>query len=71
MTSLFSSLDADALVWRADGSDERIPVASFVTGNGSNAQREGEYVEKFVNFQISGERPMPGLMSEPPATTHT
>jgi CO/xanthine dehydrogenase FAD-binding subunit len=42
MTSLFSSLDAVALVWRADGSDERIPVASFVTGNGSNALRQGD-----------------------------
>ncbi|MFB2597630.1 FAD binding domain-containing protein [Herbiconiux sp. P17] len=42
MTSLFSSLDAVALVWRADGSDERLPVASFVTGNGSNALRQGD-----------------------------
>jgi len=42
MTSLFSALDAVALVWRADGSDERIPVASFVTGNGSNALRQGD-----------------------------
>ncbi|MCS5718965.1 FAD binding domain-containing protein [Herbiconiux sp. CPCC 205763] len=42
MTSLFSSLDADALVWRADGTDERIPVASFVTGNGRNALRDGD-----------------------------
>ncbi len=42
MTSLFSSLDAEALVWRADGSDERIPVAAFVTGNGTNRLRAGD-----------------------------
>ncbi|WP_092556206.1 FAD binding domain-containing protein [Herbiconiux ginsengi] len=42
MTSLFSSLDATALIWRADGTDERIPVASFVTGNGTNVLRQGD-----------------------------
>jgi CO/xanthine dehydrogenase FAD-binding subunit len=42
MTSLFSALDAEALVWRADGSDEVIPVASFVTGNGTNQLRPGD-----------------------------
>ncbi|GAA2249360.1 FAD binding domain-containing protein [Herbiconiux moechotypicola] len=42
MTSLFSSLDATALVWRADGGDERVPVAEFVTGNGSNVLRPGD-----------------------------
>jgi CO/xanthine dehydrogenase FAD-binding subunit len=42
MTSLFSSLDADALIWRADGTDERMPVAAFVTGNGANALRPGD-----------------------------
>jgi CO/xanthine dehydrogenase FAD-binding subunit len=42
MTSLFSALDAEALVWRADGSDERIPVAAFVTGNGRNRLERGD-----------------------------
>nr|WP_216851558.1 FAD binding domain-containing protein [Herbiconiux sp. VKM Ac-2851] len=42
MTSLFSSLDAEALIWRADGTDERMPVADFVTGNGRNALRAGD-----------------------------
>ncbi|MFB2556491.1 FAD binding domain-containing protein [Herbiconiux liangxiaofengii] len=42
MTSLFSSLDAEALVWRADGSDERMPVASFLTGNTANALGDGD-----------------------------
>lgn len=42
MTSLFSALDAEALVWRADGTDERMPVAEFVTGNGRNALRAGD-----------------------------
>jgi CO/xanthine dehydrogenase FAD-binding subunit len=42
MTSLFSSLDAEALIWRADGTDERMPVSDFVTGNGRNALRAGD-----------------------------
>jgi hypothetical protein len=42
MTSLFSALDAVALVWHADGSDERIPVASFVTGDGTNVLGQGD-----------------------------
>jgi CO/xanthine dehydrogenase FAD-binding subunit len=42
MTSLFSSLDAEALVWRADGADERVPVAQFVTGNGENVLGPGD-----------------------------
>lgn len=42
MTSLFSSLDAEALIWRAGGRDERIPVAEFVTGNGTTVLRPGD-----------------------------
>ncbi len=42
MTSLFSSLDAEALIWRAGGIDERIPVAEFVTGNGTTVLRPGD-----------------------------
>jgi len=33
MTSLAAALDAEVLVWRRDGSDERLPAADFVTGN--------------------------------------
>ncbi|QJU54021.1 FAD binding domain-containing protein [Herbiconiux sp. KACC 21604] len=47
MTSLFSSLDAEALVWRADGSDERVPVARFVTGNGTNVLGPGDVLRSF------------------------
>ena len=42
MTSLFSSLDAEALIWRADGSDERMPVSSLVTGNGTTVLEPGD-----------------------------
>lgn len=42
MTSLAAGLDADALIWRADGSDERMPVAELVTGNMSNELRHGD-----------------------------
>ena len=53
MTSLFSSLDAEALVWRADGSDETIPVASFVTGNGTNALAPGDVLRALIVPQAS------------------
>ena len=33
MTSLAAGLDADVVVWRADGTDAVLPAASFVTGN--------------------------------------
>lgn len=42
MTSLAAGLDADVLLWRADGSDERMPAAAFVTGNTTNALRPGD-----------------------------
>ncbi|UFS61014.1 FAD binding domain-containing protein [Subtercola endophyticus] len=42
MTSLTAGLDGIALVWRADGSDERMPVTEFVTGNKSNALATGD-----------------------------
>ncbi|MCS5715345.1 FAD binding domain-containing protein [Herbiconiux sp. CPCC 205716] len=48
MTSLFASLDAEALIWRADGSDERMPVAEFVTGNGRNALRSGDVLRSLL-----------------------
>lgn len=47
MTSLLSGLDAVALVWRADGTDEEIPVAALVTGNGQNALGVGDVVRSF------------------------
>ncbi|MFO7690064.1 MAG: FAD binding domain-containing protein [Cryobacterium sp.] len=36
MTALAVALDADVLIWRGDGRDERVPAARFVTGNMSN-----------------------------------
>lgn len=42
MTSLFSGLEAEALIWRADGTDDLIPVAAFVTGNGTNRLLPGD-----------------------------
>ena len=48
MTSLFSSLDAEALVWRADGTDERMPVARLVTGNGENALNPGDVLRSLL-----------------------
>ncbi|TAJ48895.1 MAG: FAD-binding molybdopterin dehydrogenase [Herbiconiux sp.] len=48
MTSLFSGLGADALVWRSDGSDERIPVAAFVTGNGTNQLQPGDILRALL-----------------------
>jgi CO/xanthine dehydrogenase FAD-binding subunit len=42
MTSLAAGLDADVLLWRADGSDERMPAAAFVTGNTTNVLQPGD-----------------------------
>jgi hypothetical protein len=42
MTSLAAALDAEVLIWRRDGSDERMPAAAFVTGNTTNALRTGD-----------------------------
>ena len=42
MTSLFAALDAEALIWRPDGSDIRMPVARLVTGNTTTALESGD-----------------------------
>ncbi|SKB00832.1 CO or xanthine dehydrogenase, FAD-binding subunit [Agreia bicolorata] len=42
MTSLFSALDAEALIWKADGSDVRIPVSELVTGNTTTSLNSGD-----------------------------
>ncbi|MFT4041826.1 MAG: FAD binding domain-containing protein [Gordonia sp. (in: high G+C Gram-positive bacteria)] len=36
MVSLAVGLDAEGIVWRPDGSEYRISIADFVTGNGTN-----------------------------------
>jgi CO/xanthine dehydrogenase FAD-binding subunit len=48
MTSLFSALDATALVWRADGTDERVPVSRFVVGNGVNVLQPGDVLRSLI-----------------------
>ncbi|NQX13513.1 FAD binding domain-containing protein [Microbacteriaceae bacterium VKM Ac-2855] len=42
MTSLGAALDADVILWRADGTDERMPVSEFVTGNTQNRLEHGD-----------------------------
>lgn len=42
MTSLFSCLDADAVIWTPDGGERRMPVAQFVTGVRTTALAPGE-----------------------------
>ncbi len=42
MISLTSALDGELTVWRADGSDYRVPVAGFVTGSGTNVLGPGD-----------------------------
>jgi len=42
MTSLAAGLDAEVLIWGPDGADRRMPAASFVTGDTTNALRLGE-----------------------------
>lgn len=48
MASLFAGLGADALIWRADGTDERMPVASFVTGDGTNLLQTGDILRSLI-----------------------
>jgi CO/xanthine dehydrogenase FAD-binding subunit len=42
MTSLAASLDGVAVIWRADGTDDRVPVAQFVTGPQQNLLGHGD-----------------------------
>lgn len=42
MITLAVALDAELLVWRADGRDERRPAAGFVTGNMTTVLDEGD-----------------------------
>lgn len=44
MTSLAAALDAEALIWRADGGDERVPVAELVTGNMTTTLGPGDVI---------------------------
>jgi CO/xanthine dehydrogenase FAD-binding subunit len=42
MISLTSALGGEVTVWRADGTDYRIPITEFVTGSSANVLAEGD-----------------------------
>lgn len=42
MISLTAALDGETLLWAADGSERRVPIADFITGPQSNVLRPGE-----------------------------
>lgn len=42
MTALAAALDGEVLLWRQDGSDERLPAVEFVTGNQTNLLEPGD-----------------------------
>ena len=44
MISLLAALDGEVTVWRADGTDYRLPITDFVTGDSTNALRPGELI---------------------------
>ncbi len=44
MTSLAAALDAELLIWRADGRAERVPVGVFITGIGRTVLGRGDLV---------------------------
>jgi CO/xanthine dehydrogenase FAD-binding subunit len=48
MTSLFSALDAQALIWRADGSDLRVAVSELVTGNTTTSLEPGDVLRSLL-----------------------
>ncbi|KGJ79517.1 FAD-binding molybdopterin dehydrogenase [Cryobacterium roopkundense] len=57
MITLAVALDAELLVWRADGRDERMPAANFVTGNMTTVLDEGDVLRSIhVSAQRLGSR---------------
>jgi CO/xanthine dehydrogenase FAD-binding subunit len=48
MISLAAALDGEALIWRADGSDERMPVTSFITGNKTTVLNPGDVLRSIT-----------------------
>lgn len=42
MITLACALDAELLIWRRDGSDERLPAVDFVTGDAVNVLETGD-----------------------------
>ncbi len=48
MISLVAALDGSVLVWRPDGTDLRLPVTDFITGDTTNVLRPGEVLREIV-----------------------
>ena len=46
MISLTSALDGVCTIWKADGSEQKIPVAGFVTGNQRNVLAPGDLLRQ-------------------------
>ncbi|WP_430868690.1 FAD binding domain-containing protein [Demequina aurantiaca] len=49
MVALSVTLDAQAEIWHADGSDSSVPVTSLIAGNGVSTLRDGD-VLRAINF---------------------
>lgn len=52
MIALTAALDGVCTVWKADGSEERIPVADFVTGNQRNVLVPGDLLRS-INISLA------------------
>ncbi|WP_234988148.1 FAD binding domain-containing protein [Demequina sp. NBRC 110056] len=48
MIALAATLDGEALIWRADGTDDSVPVAALPTGNGSTSLAPGDALREVV-----------------------
>ncbi|MEH2475678.1 CO/xanthine dehydrogenase FAD-binding subunit [Nitrobacteraceae bacterium AZCC 2161] len=48
MIALTAALEGVCTIWKADGSEARIPVADFVTGNQSNALHSGDLLRSIA-----------------------
>ncbi|GAA1000348.1 FAD binding domain-containing protein [Subtercola frigoramans] len=48
MTSLTAALDGEALVWLADGTEQRMPVTSFITGNKTTVLKPGDVLRSIT-----------------------
>jgi CO/xanthine dehydrogenase FAD-binding subunit len=57
MTALAAALDGEVLLWRRDGSDERLPAVEFVTGNRINRLTPGDVLRSiFLPASMLGSR---------------
>jgi len=57
MTALAAALDGEVLVWRSNGTDERLPAVDFVTGNQTNRLEPGDVLRSiFLPASTLGSR---------------